>query len=103
MVRYRGTDGDVLRMDITEQDELDAHCRTLGHSVPFRYCRTVAQGLPCYRVIDCWLGRFDVASFVQEHYTEEQIQRIHEPPKSKLASIVELIERAKRSGNPPQA
>ena len=71
----------------------------LGHAVPFRYCRRVTDDLPCRNILDCWFERFDVAAFVQQHYTTEQIRRFLTPPKPKMASLVEFIERAKAARN----
>ena len=89
-------------MNVETYDTLDTRCRMLGHAVPFRYCRCVADGLPCRLVVDCWSAQFDAAAFVRAHYTDEQIDRIFTPPKPKLTSIVELIERAKRAASQPE-
>jgi len=81
---------------IETYDGLEIRCRLLGHAVPFRYCRRVAEGLPCRLVLDCWHERFPVDEFLRRHYSPEQIQRILAPPKPKLTSLVELIEQARR-------
>ena len=73
-------------------------CRLLGHDVPFSYCRQVAEGLPCRLVLDCWHEAFEVAEFIEEHYTAEQRHEFLAPPKPKVASLVELIEKARRRG-----
>jgi hypothetical protein len=83
-------------MDSGLQDEREQRCPMLGHPVPFRYCRQLPEGRPCRLIIDCWQGRFDVVSLLQERYTPEEIGAILAPPKPKLTSIVELIERAKK-------
>lgn len=85
-------------MDVSTYDERETYCRMLGHDVPFKYCRQVAEGAPCRRVADCWYTQFDVTAWLTEHYTPEQIDRITAPPPAKLLSILELIERAK-TGN----
>jgi len=90
-------------MAIDANDGHEQHCRLLGHPVPFRYCRTVGEGLPCRHVLECWPGPFDVSAFVRDHYTEEEIRCFLSPPRSKLAVILELIDRARKSGSPPQA
>jgi hypothetical protein len=84
-----------MDVKIEAHDRCEAYCRMLGHSVPFRYCRGVADGLPCRKILDCWFECFDVAAFVKEHYTAEQIESVLAPPKPKMTSLVELIERAK--------
>ncbi len=82
-------------------DDAELHCRMLGHAVPFRYCRSATEGLPCRLVQECWQGRFDVHAFLQARYTPEQIQEILAPSKPKLASIVELIEQARARNATP--
>ena len=83
-------------MTIDAHDELDQRCRLLGHPVSFRYCRQLPEGRPCRLILDCWHERFDVQAFVHQHYTREQIEAIFAPPKTKLTSIVELIEQARK-------
>ena len=87
---------DAEKMNIEAYDDLGARCRMLGHAVPFSYCRQVADGLPCRLVLDCWHEKFAVAQFIQEHYTAEQIEVFMSPGKAKVASLVDLIEQAKR-------
>jgi hypothetical protein len=83
-------------MDLNAHDDLEAHCRMLGHEVPFKYCRSLGEGLPCRRVADCWYMRFDVTAWLGAHYTPEQIARITAPPAPKLTSILDLIEKARK-------
>jgi len=87
-------------MAIDAFDERETYCRTLGHAVPFQYCREVNQGLPCRLVADCWYTQFDAAGWLREHFTAEQITQITAPPAPKLTSLVELIEQAKASQPP---
>lgn len=82
-------------MEIFAHDQRETYCRALGHEVPFKYCRTVSEGLPCRRVADCWYTHFDVTAWLGEHFTDEQIARITAPPPPKITSILDLIERAK--------
>ncbi len=77
-------------------DKEEGYCRTLGHYVPFRYCRSVRNGVPCHRILDCWFERIPAEEYLREHYTEEEIADILKPPVSKLVSLVELIEKAKK-------
>jgi len=70
----------------------------LGHDVTFKYCRAVQEGLPCRNILNCWHEKFEVKSYLEAHFTTEQIEVILSPPKAKLTSIVELIERAKKGG-----
>jgi hypothetical protein len=78
-------------------DHLERHCRLLGHEVAFGYCRLLPEGRPCRLIVDCWQGCFDVMAFLQERYNPEQIEAFLAPPKPKLTSIVELIERAEQA------
>lgn len=82
------------RMKIDPHDQQETYCRKLGHDVPFKYCRSVDGHLPCRLVPDCWYTQFDVAAWLQEHYTPEQIARVLAPPQPKLASILDLIAKA---------
>lgn len=84
-------------MDITQHDDKRMHCRMLGHEITFAYCRQTAGAQPCRKVLDCWFETFDVEAFARQHFTAEQISAIVSPPKPKMASIIELIEQAKRS------
>lgn len=85
----------VTDVTIEAHDQRETYCRMLGHLVPFRYCRGMPDGLPCRKILDCWFECFDVAAFVKKYYTAEQIERILAPPKPKMTSLMELIERAK--------
>jgi hypothetical protein len=80
---------------IGEHDERQRYCRMLGHSVPFGYCRSVKGGIPCSRVLDCWFEIFPIRSFIDEHYGEDERSRIFAPPKSKMETLVELVNQAK--------
>jgi len=82
---------------IEENDTLIIRCPQLGGEVPFSYCRTVNEDLPCRRIIICWEFRFEIAKFLSEHYSIDQIQRAFAPPtKSRLETLLELIEKAKK-------
>jgi len=69
----------------------------LGHDVPFSYCREPGRDLPCRKVFDCWWETFDVEGFVREHFSEAEIGRILAPPADKMATLAELIERARQA------
>ena len=56
------------------QDALELRCPQLGGEVPFRYCRTMNDELPCARLEQCWHGRVAVEAFLQEHYSEAELQ-----------------------------
>ena len=82
---------------IEEYDALIIRCLHLGGEVPFKYCRTVNEDLPCRRMIVCWEFRIEISKFLAEHYSIDQIQRALAPPtKTRLESILELVEKAKK-------
>jgi hypothetical protein len=84
-------------MSIDAHDNRESYCRMLGHAVPFSYCRQVSEGLPCRLLADCWYTQFDAVAWMRERFTSEQIARITAPPRPKIHSLLELIERARGS------
>ena len=78
---------------IEQNDSRNSYCRMLGHSVPFQYCRTVRQGIPCSRILDCWFEVLPIQEFIDKHYTAEQKQRILSPQKSKIETIADIVSR----------
>ena len=83
---------------IEEHDALIIRCTQLGGEVPFQYCRTVNGDLPCRSIIICWEFRLEISKFLSEHYSLEEIQRALAPPtKTRLETILELIEKAKKT------
>lgn len=82
---------------IEEYDTLTIRCPQLGGDVPFSYCRTVNENLPCRRIIVCWEFRLEISKFLSEHYSMDQIHRALAPPtKTRIDTILELIEKAKK-------
>jgi len=82
---------------IEEHDALVIYCPQLGGEVPFKYCRTMNEDLPCRRMMVCWEFRMEISKFLAEHYSIDQIQRaLALPTKTRLDTILELIEKAKR-------
>lgn len=90
-------------MDADAHDACEQRCRMLGHPVPFNYCRQLPEGRPCRLLVECWQGHFDVMAYLDKHCSREQIEALLAPPKPKLTSLVELIERAKRAAGERQA
>jgi hypothetical protein len=82
---------------IEEYDTLIIHCPQLGGEVPFHYCRTVNEDLPCGRMMVCWEFRIEISKFLGDHYSIDQIQKALTPStKTRLETILELIEKAKK-------
>ena len=83
--------------ELTGNDQHRRRCPMLGHDLNFSYCRAPGRDLPCRKILDCWWQTFDVQSFLHQHFTEDQIQEVLAPRKPKMATLVELINRAKAS------
>jgi hypothetical protein len=81
---------------IQKHDEKTIRCPRVGGDVNFMFCRTENNLLPCRWIVGCWQTRMDIQKFLDEHYSKEEQERISAPTKPKLASLVELIERAKK-------
>lgn len=82
---------------IEEFDDLLIRCPMLGGEVPFRYCRTLNEELPCRKIIICWEFRIEIGKFLGDHYSLDQIQKALAPPmKTRLETILELVEKAKK-------
>ena len=87
--------------DITANDHRTRRCPKLGHDLAFSYCRAPGRDLPCAKIGDCWWETFDVTAFIHAHYSEDQVRQILAPPPPKVASLVDLIAKA-RKAQPPQ-
>lgn len=57
-------------------DDLEVYCPQAGLNMPFRYCRTVAKGLPCPKILECWEDRFTIRDYLRDHYTPEELAMI---------------------------
>jgi len=83
-------------------DDYTIRCPRLGHQITFSYCRTERGELPCFKVLDCWYPHFDVEGLLRQELTEEQWDlAFSRPGKTKVMSLLDLIEEAKhrtRSG-----
>ncbi len=82
---------------IEEHDALIIRCPMLGGEVPFQYCRSSNEELPCRKIIICWEFRIEIGKFLNENYSLGQIQQALAPPtKTRLETILDLIEKAKK-------
>jgi hypothetical protein len=81
---------------IDEHDDKTRRCPMLGHELAFSYCRQPGREIPCARIFDCWWERFDIVAFVQGHYDPDTVAEIRKPRQPKVASLVEIIERARK-------
>jgi len=89
--------GEIQMPTAHDKDSLERRCPRLGGPVFFKYCRTIGEdGLPCFKIMDCWWEQFDIQSYLQNNFSEEVMAKIIDAkPPSKVASIIELIEQAK--------
>jgi len=72
-------------------------CPRLGHQVPFYYCRLENKGLPCFKTLDCWYEHFQVEEFLLKELSSDQWEKAFKKPKTtKLLSLVDLIQQAKK-------
>ena len=80
-------------------DELEMRCPRLGGPVYFGYCRQAKKGAkPCFKILDCWWQRFDVASHLAACLTREEFEALgRHRPRAKVASLIDLIDQAKKN------
>ncbi|MBU0993573.1 MAG: hypothetical protein KJ737_13840 [Proteobacteria bacterium] len=83
------------------RDHLEKRCPKLGSVIAFSYCRTCGEDAsPCGKIFDCWWEDFDITTYLKETLTEHAFNKLADSrPKPKLASILELIEEAKKRMN----
>ncbi|MBN2123673.1 MAG: hypothetical protein JW821_05240 [Deltaproteobacteria bacterium] len=81
---------------IEEYDENMIRCPRVGGYVNFKFCRSENNLLPCRWIVGCWEGRLDVKRFLDENFTPEQQERFFVPPRPKIESLVDMIEKAKK-------
>ncbi len=79
---------------ITEYDHLEIRCPMLGHPLNFFYCRSTDSNTPCRKIYNCWYQRFPIQHFMQAHFEPDDLDKITAPPKPKVLSLLELIEKA---------
>ena len=77
--------------EIDKYDSKEIYCRRLGGIVPFKYCRTVNEKLPCPTIISCWEIKFNVEEFIKACYEEAEIEKFLFMKKSRLDRIMETL------------
>ena len=80
---------------IGQYDEEMIRCPRVGGYVNFKFCRSENNLLPCRWVVGCWHIRLDITKFLQTHFSNDDLNRVFVPPKPKVESLVELIEKVK--------
>ena len=86
---------EYMKKSPSPYDELTARCAMLGHLVPFTYCMAPGSDLPCRKILDCWHERIDIAAFLDETLSPEEIQSITAPPRPKVMQLLDLVQKAK--------
>jgi hypothetical protein len=78
-------------------EEMQIRCPKLGGLVSFEYCRIEERQGPCRRAVICWSVHFDVERYFRGIVAPEEFEeRFHKPPASKLVTLMELIEQARK-------
>ncbi len=84
-------------------DDYTIRCPRLGHMISFSYCRAERGDLPCFKTLDCWFEHFDVDGYFRQELTEEQFEKaFSRSGKTKMMSLLDLIEQAKQRTQPGQ-
>ncbi|MDW7773588.1 MAG: hypothetical protein SCH71_11940 [Desulfobulbaceae bacterium] len=78
-------------------DTFQIRCPKLGHQIHFAYCREENFGLPCVKTLNCWFSYFRVEEYLRSELTPDEFSRLfQEPPKSKVQSLMEMIDQAQK-------
>jgi len=82
---------------IPPPDGYKIRCPRLGHPISFSYCRSENMGIPCFKTLDCWFEHFPVADYLMEALKPEEWGRaFQDSGKTKVMSLLDLIEKAKK-------
>ena len=87
----------MVNKNIKGNDHLQEYCRSLGHRVPFSYCRSLNEELPCRSILECWKDVFAIEEWVRAFYSEEEIALFLQPTKPKILQIYESMLKASES------
>ena len=84
---------------IEKHDDKWLRCPRVGGEVNFRFCRSENNMLPCRWIIGCWQAQIDIHAFLEDHYSEKELDQVFTPPKPKIESLMGLVEKAKKTKN----
>ena len=76
-------------------DNQELYCRKLGHYLTFKYCRKESDFLPCSKIFECWSSKININEFCSNNYKQEDINRLHQLTKPKIATILDIIQNVK--------
>ena len=86
-----------MEQDLKKYDKETLRCRLLGGPVPFQYCRSMNEKLPCRLILGCWSERLPIIEFLKDNFTEDELAKAFAiDDRSRLVKLVELVEKAKR-------
>lgn len=79
-------------------DDFEMRCPRLGGPVNFGYCRREGSNdQPCFKVLDCWWQRFDVADHLASCLPREVFDALSQHrPRAKITSLIDLITAAQK-------
>ncbi len=80
-------------------DDLEMRCPRLGGPVNFGYCRREGpDGKPCFKILDCWWQRFDVAAYLESRLDREVFETLRQHrPQAKITSLIDLVTEAQKN------
>jgi hypothetical protein len=81
---------------IEQYDDKNGYCRMLGHTLAFRYCRSMNEGLPCHNILNCWFERLEIEQFMAENFSREELRIILKPPEMKIARLVKILDTVRK-------
>jgi hypothetical protein len=82
---------------IEQYDDNTIRCPRIGGDANFLFCRTENNMLPCRWIVGCWKERMEIQTFLEDHYTDEELEQIFTPPGPKIESLLNLVEKAKKA------
>ncbi len=86
---------------INEYDQVQHFwCPLLGQPINFGYCRGYQKGLPCSRVVTCYQAHFNVAAYIREHYTQEEMEAFLAQPPSRVETMAQTLAKVEAEKDP---
>ena len=81
-----------------EKEKLEIRCPRQGSAIPFKYCMISGDdSMPCMKIMDCWWETFDVDAYLKANLPAAVYNMlVTARPKAKVASIVEIAEKAQK-------
>ena len=84
-------------------DNVRIRCPRLGHEIYFTYCRHENNGLPCFKILDCWFSYFDVHAHLKKDMSKEEFEKVFlNAARPKIHALFDLIQKAKDPEENPE-